>query len=46
VPEWMTTNELMANAGLGHIWAVITNAASYKNIMYSGELKNYKPSSR
>lgn len=38
-----TMNGLMANAGLGHLWAVVTNGAPYKNIILAAPLEQYEP---
>lgn len=35
----ITMTGLQAHAGLGHIWAVVTNAASYSNNLLLGQLQ-------
>lgn len=38
-----TMNGLMANAGLDHLWAVVTNDAPYKNVILAAPLEHYQP---
>ncbi|PRW58475.1 Spastin [Chlorella sorokiniana] len=38
-----TMDGLMANAGLGHLWAIITDTAPYKNTILAAPLEWYEP---
>jgi hypothetical protein len=38
-----TMDSLEANAGLGHLWAVIATDADYNNVLLSGPLVHYNP---